>query len=172
VNETAPLMFLGRLDQIKGAHNAIKAAKATNRILWIAGNLPDTADNIAYFRAEIEPHIDGEQVVYLGALNDEQKNYYLGRARALLFPIEWDEPFGMVMIEAMSCGTPVIAFKRGSVQEIVQDGKNGYVVPGVNGIVERLTDIDKIDRADCRKTAEVRFDIDVISQNYLSLFKQ
>ncbi len=115
----APLMFLGRLDKVKGVHTAIAVARATNNHLIIAGNIPHTADNMEYFKTQIEPQIDGKQVQYVGALNDTEKNNYLGQAKALLFPIEWDEPFGMVMVEAMACGTPVIAFNRGSVPEVL-----------------------------------------------------
>ncbi|MDP9077366.1 MAG: glycosyltransferase family 4 protein [Bacteroidota bacterium] len=173
LNETvapdAPLMFLGRLDKIKGVHTAIKAAKASNHTLWMAGNIPETTDNLAYYKSEIEPQIDGKQVVYLGALNDEQKNQYLGQAKALLFPIEWDEPFGMVMVEAMACGTPVIAFKRGSVSEVV-DGDTGFIVTNADEMIEAVSTISSIDRKKCRQRAEARFNTPLITRNYLNLF--
>src|SRR5260221_5913892 len=121
-------MFLGRLDRVKGAHIAIKIAKATNNYLILAGNIYHTPDNLAYFKSEIEPQIDNEQIKYVGPLNDLEKNNYLRQAKALLFPIEWDEPFGMVMVESMACGTPVIAFKRGSVPEVVENGISGFIV--------------------------------------------
>jgi len=166
----APLIFLGRLDRIKGAHTAINVAKATGKKLWIAGNISHTADNQAYFKNEIEPLIDGEQVKYLGALNDAQKNSYLQQAQALLFPIEWDEPFGIVMIEAMACGTPVIAFKRGSVPEVVEEGTSGFIVTNEQQMIEKVVLLNTINRAKCRETAQKRFDVSVIARQYLNLF--
>jgi glycosyltransferase involved in cell wall biosynthesis len=170
VDKDAPLMFLGRLDQIKGAHTAIRVAKTTGSKLILAGNIPETPDNLAYYKAEIEPQIDDEQIVYVGALNDAEKNKYLGQAKVLLFPIEWDEPFGMVMIEAMACGTPVIAFGRGSVQEVVKNGVTGFIVNDAAEMERKVAELGKIDRRICRKTAEERFDVKVIARQYLNLF--
>jgi glycosyltransferase involved in cell wall biosynthesis len=169
VEADAPLMFLGRLDKIKGVHTAINVARATNHKLVIGGNIPHTPDNYQYFKTEIEPLIDNEQIIYLGELNDSQKNIWLGQAKALLFPIEWDEPFGMVMVEAMACGTPVIGFGRGSVHEVINEGITGYVVNNQAEMIDRLEQIDKIDRKDCRATAESRFNIAKIAAQYLSL---
>jgi len=170
VSVDAPLMFLGRLDKIKGAHTAIKVAKATGNKLILAGNTPNTPDNFAYFKTEIEPLIDGDQIKYVGALNDAEKNMWLQQAKALLFPIEWDEPFGMVMIEAMACGTPVIAFKRGSVPEVVKDGVNGFIVINDVEMENAISSIWLIDRAACRAYTEKSFDVKVIAQDYLDLF--
>jgi glycosyltransferase involved in cell wall biosynthesis len=170
VSDDAPLMFLGRLDKIKGAHTAIQAAKATGNRLILAGNIPDTADNYAYYKTEIEPQIDNEQIVYAGALNDAEKNNYLGKAKALLFPIEWDEPFGMVMIEAMACGTPVIAFNRGSVPEVVENAVTGFIVDDTAKMEQKVAEISTINRSRCRQRAEERFDVKVIARQYLNLF--
>jgi glycosyltransferase involved in cell wall biosynthesis len=169
VEANAPLMFLGRLDKIKGLHTAIEVAKTTNNQLWIGGNIPDTADNYRYYKETLEPQFDGEQIIYLGALNDEQKNHYLGKAKALLFPIEWDEPFGMVMIEAMACGTPVIGFKRGSVPEVITDGKNGLIVKNKEAMIQSLQKITTIDRTACRASAFKKFDVSIIAKQYLNL---
>ncbi|PJJ79458.1 glycosyltransferase family 4 protein [Mucilaginibacter auburnensis] len=169
VPDDAPLMFLGRLDKIKGAHTAIAVAKATGHQLILAGNIPHTPDNLEYFKNEVEPLIDGEQIKYVGALNDEEKNYWLKQAKALLFPIEWDEPFGIVMIEAMACGTPVIAFKRGSVPEVVQNGVNGFICNTTDEMIDALQRVDKIDRQQVRASAEKRFAVSVIADNYLQL---
>ena len=171
VEDNAPFMFLGRLDKIKGLHTAIQVAKATNNKLLIGGNIPDTADNYQYYKETLEPQFDGEQIIYLGALNDEQKNHYLGKAKALLFPIEWDEPFGMVMIEAMACGTPVIGFKRGSVPEIISEGINGFIVTNENTMLLALQNFEVINRKECRSYAENRFDTGIIAKKYLSLFE-
>src|SRR5690606_10239181 len=107
VPKDAPLMFLGRVEQVKGCHTAIKVARALNRRLVIAGNKSPLTEEQVYFEQEIAPYIDGTRIMYVGQVNDEQKNHYLRQAAALLFPIEWNEPFGMVMVEAMACGTPV-----------------------------------------------------------------
>jgi glycosyltransferase involved in cell wall biosynthesis len=170
ISPDAPLMFLGRLDRIKGVHTAIKVAKATNHNLIIAGNISHTPDNYQYFKTEIEPHIDDVQIKYVGALNDAEKNTYLQQAKALLFPIEWDEPFGMVMIEAMACGTPVIGFNRGSVPEVLEEGRNGFVVANAQSMIEKISSISNINRKHCRQSAEERFDVKVIAQQYLDLF--
>jgi glycosyltransferase involved in cell wall biosynthesis len=170
VDKKAPLMFLGRLDKVKGVHTAIQVAKATDSQLIIAGNISHTADNLAYFKTEIEPKIDGAQIKYVGPLNDAEKNSYLKNAKALLFPIEWDEPFGMVMTEAMACGTPVIAFKRGAVAEVIAEGITGFVVSNAREMERKTTLLSTIDRALCRETAMLRFDKKVIAQQYLNLF--
>jgi len=170
VDDTAPLMFLGRLDKVKGLHHAIKVAKATGNKLIIGGNIPTTPDNYHYFKTEIEPQIDNEQVKYLGALNDAEKNKYLGQSKALLFPIEWDEPFGMVMIEAMACGTPVIGFNRGSVPEVVSK-ETGIIVNGTSDMISAIIKLSYINRRQCREAAYARFNIDKITHDYLNLFK-
>ena len=169
VNDNAPLMFLGRLDKIKGLHHAIKVAKATNNKLIIGGNIPTTPDNYHYYKSEIEPQIDNEQITYLGALNDSEKSKYLGQAKALLFPIDWDEPFGIVMIEAMACGTPVIAFNRGSVPEVVTS-ETGIIVNDTVEMISAIKKVNEINRSQCRETAFRRFNIDKIAYDYLTLF--
>lgn len=170
VSDDVPLIFLGRMDRIKGAHTAINVAKATNNKLAIAGNISYTADGQAYFKNEIEPKIDSDRIKYVGALNDTEKNEYLGNAKALLFPIEWDEPFGMVMIEAMACGTPVIAFNRGAVPEVVQNGVNGFVVENEAGMINAIPLIKNVNRRICRETTSKKFDLTKTAEAYLSLF--
>jgi glycosyltransferase involved in cell wall biosynthesis len=171
VTSSAPLIFLGRIERVKGCHTAIAIAKSTNQKLIIAGNISPLADEQEYFKQQIEPHIDGEQVVYVGQVNDSQKNEYLGKCKALLFTIEWNEPFGIVMIEAMACGTPVIAFNRGSVPEVVDEGITGFKVSNVQEMQEAVGRIDAIDRGKCRAQAEKRFDVKVIASQYLNLFQ-
>jgi len=168
VADDAPLMFLGRLDQIKGAHTAIRVAKETNNKLIIAGNIPDTADNYDYYKKELEPQFDGEQIIYIGEIDDVKKNEYLGKAKALLFPIEWDEPFGIVMIEAMACGTPVIAFNRGAVPEVINE-ETGIIVTTAEEMIAAVRSIARINRTTCRQVAKSRFDIPVIAAEYLTL---
>jgi glycosyltransferase involved in cell wall biosynthesis len=165
----APLMFLGRMDRIKGLHTAIQVAKETGHRLLIGGNIPDTLDNLKYFKQELEPQFDGEQIIYLGPLNDIQKNKYLSKAKALLFPIEWDEPFGMVMIEAMACGTPVIAMKHGSVPEVIDEHITGIIVTNKDEMAIAVSEIGNINRRHCRERAKSRFDVSVIAKHYLSI---
>ncbi|MDB5132574.1 MAG: hypothetical protein JWR02_2323 [Mucilaginibacter sp.] len=170
VPDDAPLMFLGRLDRIKGAHTAIKVAKAANLQLIIAGNISPTADSARYFKTEIEPYIDGLQIKYIGGLNDIEKNNYLRQAKALLFPIEWDEPFGMVMVEAMACGTPVIAFDRGSVPEVIENGLTGFIVNTDEGMISSISRLKTINRKACRKAAFEKFNRNKIAKQYIALF--
>jgi len=169
VPEDAPLIFLGRIEKVKGCHSAIAVAKATNNKLIIAGNVSPLANEKAYFDKEILPHIDNEQIIHVGAVNDESKNRYLGMAKALLFPIEWNEPFGMVMVEAMACGTPVIAIRRGSVEEVIKEGETGYKVNTVQEMAEKVQQIKYINRENCRAIAKARFDVNKIAEQYLSL---
>jgi len=168
VADDAPLMFLGRLDKVKGVHHAINTAIATGNKLVIGGNISHTPDNYAYYKTGIEPRIDNDQIKYLGPLNDAEKNKWLGQAKALLFPVEWDEPFGIVMIEAMACGTPVIAFNRGSVPEVVSE-KNGIRVDNADGMMAAISRIGEIDRRACRESAKERFDVTVIASEYLNI---
>ncbi|WP_460694080.1 glycosyltransferase [Mucilaginibacter puniceus] len=169
VDSNSPFMFLGRLDKIKGLHTAIAAVLKTNNKLIIGGNIPTTDDNYQYYKNEIEPLFDNEQIVYLGALNDEEKNRYLRQSKALLFPIEWEEPFGIVMVEAMACGTPVIGFKRGAVPEVVDEGITGNIVTDIDGMINAINNIEKIDRLKCREQAEKRFNVAKIANDYLSI---
>ena len=167
--EDAPLMFLGRIEKIKGCHTAIAVAKETGNKLIIAGNISPLADEQEYYEKEIKPFIDGDQITHVGSVNDEQKNYWLGKSKALLFPIEWNEPFGIVMIEAMACGTPVIANNCGSVNEVVDEGITGFKVSDKETMKQALQQVAGISRNACRKKAEERFDVKVIAQQYLTL---
>jgi glycosyltransferase involved in cell wall biosynthesis len=170
VSEDAPLIFLGRIEKVKGAHTAIRVAKATGNRLILAGNISPLPDEQAYFDREIKPHIDDMKIRYVGPLNDEQKNEWLGKAKALLFPIEWNEPFGMVMVEAMACGTPVIGFDKGSVSEVVMEGITGNVVKSENDMINTIEKLQQIDRRSCRAYAMNKFDVSQIAVKYLSLF--
>lgn len=168
VNNDAPLVFLGRLDRIKGAHNAIEVANNTERNLIIAGN--KTKEEGEYFEKEIMPKCDGIKIKYVGPVNDEEKNELLTNAAALLFPIEWDEPFGIVMAESLACGTPVIAFRRGSVPEVIDHGKNGYICENTEEMINLVKEIKKIDRSVCRSSAELNFSKKVITEKYENLY--
>ncbi len=169
-NNESPLMFLGRIERIKGAHTAIAIAKKTGNSLLLAGNISPLEEEQRYFKEEIEPHIDGFTIKYIGALDDVQKSHYLGMSKALLFPIEWNEPFGMVMVEAMACGTPVIGYKRGSVDEVITEGVTGFKVDDFAGMEEKVIKLHTIDRTNCRKVAYGKFDVSVIANKYLNLW--
>jgi glycosyltransferase involved in cell wall biosynthesis len=168
VGDDAPLAFLGRIEPVKGAHNAIAIAKAAGRQLIIAGN--QVAEYKDYFAAEIAPHIDGHRVQYIGPVDDAAKNALLSNSAALLMPIEWEEPFGIVMAEAMACGTPVIGFARGSVCEVVRDGVNGYACRGNADAVWAVGRVHDIDRHAVRQDCERRFSSTVIVDQYESLY--
>ena len=169
LNEEAPLIFLGRIEKVKGCHTAIEVAKATGNKLVIAGNVSTLPEEKDYFDKLIAPQIDGVQIRYIGPVNDARKNEWLGRAKALLFPIEWNEPFGIVMIEAMACGTPVVAFNRGSVNEVIDEGITGYKVDTTSEMIAALANINKLSRAGCRQQAMKRFSVTVIARQYLDM---
>ncbi len=163
------LFFLGRIEDIKGTREAIEVALETKRKLIIAGNIQPGHDE--YFNTNVKPHLNNPLIEYVGPVNDEQKLYYLQRSKAFLFPIKWEEPFGIVMAEAMACGVPVIGFRRGSVPEVVNDGITGYVVDNVEQMITAVNKIDQIDRNNVRKECEERFSLDKISKQYLSIFE-
>jgi glycosyltransferase involved in cell wall biosynthesis len=152
-----PLLFLGRFSPAKGADRAIQAALRTGRQLILAGKI-DASDE-AHAETAIRPFIDGDRIRYVGEADAETKRDLLARAVALLFPIEWDEPFGLVMVEALSAGTPVIGFRRASVPEVIDDGRTGFVVDDVEAMVEAINRVGEIDRRACRTEAERRFTV-------------
>jgi glycosyltransferase involved in cell wall biosynthesis len=172
VHVDAPFIFLGRIERIKGCHTAIQVALKTNQNLIIAGNISPLPEEQQYFEAEIKPYIDDCQIKYVGEVNDRQKNKLLGTAKALLMPIEWNEPFGIVMIEAMACGTPVVAFPAGSVPEVVEQGVTGFIVSSKEQMIEILPQIKTLNRSNCRTRAESRFDVKKIAQEYLTLHER
>jgi glycosyltransferase involved in cell wall biosynthesis len=166
----APLVFLGRIEAIKGPHIAVDVAMRTGVSLVIAGNI--APEHRAWFDATVAPHIDGRQIKYIGAVNDAQKNELLGHARALLMPIRWEEPFGIVMAEALACGTPVIGFARGAVPEVVDDGVTGFVVNDVDDMVAAVGRIDRLDRYACRMRAERSFSSTALVEAYLAVYRE
>ena len=166
----APLVFLGRIERIKGTHNAIRIARETGRRLVIAGNRSDDALTDRYFKEEVEPHLS-ERITYLGPVDSEAKNRLLGGAAAFLMPIEWDEPFGLVMAEALACGTPVIAIGRGAVPEIVEHGVTGACCGSVEEMVTAVQGLDRLSRLACRQAAEAKFSTSVMLEQYLRFYE-
>jgi len=149
------LLFLGRFSPAKGADRAIQAARQAGRRLILAGKVdPPDVDHV---RVAIEPWIDGDRIQYVGEADADAKRRLLAGADALLFPIEWDEPFGLVMVEALASGTPVVGFRRASVPEIVEDGRTGFVVDDVDAMAQAVGRLAEIDRRACRRAAERRF---------------
>jgi glycosyltransferase involved in cell wall biosynthesis len=166
----APLVFLGRMEEIKGPHLAIEVARRAGANLILAGNV--SPEHELWFRENVLPHVDGERVSYVGPVNDAQKNSLLGSARGLLMPILWDEPFGIVMAEAMACGTPVLGFARGAVAEVVEHGRTGYVCENINSLVESIQHVDALSRTDCRLRVERLFSEDVVIDGYISIYRE
>ena len=166
--QPAYLAFLGRISPEKRPDRAIAIAKRSGLPLKIAAKV-DAAD-AAYFREVIEPLLDHPLVEFVGEIGDGEKSAFLGNAQALLFPIDWPEPFGLVMIEAMACGTPVIAWRCGSVPEIVDHGETGFIVATEDEAVAALTRLQLIDRRRVRDVFEQRFTATVMARNYLRLY--
>lgn len=169
LSEDAPLIFLGRIEKIKGCHTAIKVAKETGNKLIIAGNISKLTEEIEYFEKEVKPYIDNKQIVFIGEVNDVQKNEWLGKSKAMLMPIEWNEPFGIVMIEAMACGTPVIGFNCGSVNEVIDENQTGLKVVSFKEMCHAVVQIKKINRENCRIHAFRKYEIAIVAKKYLEL---
>jgi glycosyltransferase involved in cell wall biosynthesis len=154
------LLWIGRLNDDKGPQRAIVAAREADAPLVIAG--PVQPGEEQFFATEVEPHIDGDRVRYIGEVGDEKGELYAS-ARALLMPIRWPEPFGLVMTEAMACGTPVIAFPEGSAPELVLDGETGFVVDDEVEMARAIGRLAEIDPARCRESASERFDVEPVA---------
>lgn len=169
------LVFLGRIARVKGVHSAIEIAKKANKKLVIAGPV-DVArpGGKKYFEEKVKPFVDGDQIQYVGEVNLEEKRKLLSESSALIFPIEWVEAFGLVMIESLACGTPVIAYNIGAPAEVVENGKTGFVCESgdINGMVESVGKIEGIKRSDCRQSAEERFSKEIMVENYIKLFEK
>ena len=168
---TAPLVFLGRLDRCKGAHTAIAVAHQLRRQLIIAGTISPLAHEREYFEREVQPLIDGSRIRYVGPVDDRQKNSLLGAAAALLTPIEWEEPFPVILPEAMLCGTPVIGFRRGGLPEGIDHGRTGFVCDRFADMIEAVRRLPEINRHDCRQEAERRFSTETIVGDYERLYR-
>jgi glycosyltransferase involved in cell wall biosynthesis len=171
VREDAPLVFLGRIQEIKGTHTAIRIAKESGRRLVIAGNRSANPEIDRFFREEVEPHLS-EQITYIGSIGTTEKNQLLGEAAAFLMPIEWDEPFGLVMVEALACGTPVIGIARGAVPEIVEEGVTGACCNSTEEMIQAVKRISIYSRKACRTAAETRFSSKIMVDHYVDFYEE
>jgi glycosyltransferase involved in cell wall biosynthesis len=162
------LLFFGRIHPDKGAWEAIQIALRSGRRLIMAGIIQDEA----YFKEKVKPFLDNERICFVGAVGRVQRNELLGSAYALLHPINFDEPFGLSVAEAMMCGTPVVTFPRGSMPELVRDGETGILAGSLEEAVERIPAVAEISRAACRQWAQSRFSIEKMAGDYLRVYRQ
>lgn len=164
----APLVFLGRIEEIKGPHLAIELARRAGRKLIIAGNIPP--EHRCWYDAHVAPYIDGREVRYIGPVDDAAKNMLLGEAAALLMPILWEEPFGIVMAEAMACGTPVLGFRRGAVPEVVEHGVTGFVTDTIEEMAAAVAQLGMLRRAASRARVEQLYSDQAVTDGYLRVY--
>ena len=162
------LLFFGRIHPHKGVREAIDVAQRVGIKLVIAGIIQDQD----YFAAEVEPHIDGKTVEYLGSVGPDQRADVLGHALALLHLISFEEPFGLSMVESMACGTPVIAYARGSIPEIIRHGETGYIVEDIEHAVNAVANVRSIDRSACREDVEQRFSHTRMARDYVDAYEK
>jgi glycosyltransferase involved in cell wall biosynthesis len=166
-------VWMGRFVQEKGAHLAIEAAKRANMPLILGGTVDEhIPDSVQYFQEMIEPQIDDDSIKYVGPVNLEQKLILLSGARCFLNPIEWEEPFGLVMVEAMMSYCPVISFERGAAGELIVDGKTGFLVDTLDEMVQAITRIGEIDRKETRQHAEQHFSARSMTEKYIRVYQK
>ena len=168
---TAPLVFLGRLERCKGAHTAIAVAKRLDRSLIVAGNRSTLPEEQVYFDREVAPLIDGTLVKYVGPVDNEQKNALLGGAAALLLPVEWEEPFPVVLPESLLCATPVIGFRRGGIPEGIDHGRTGFICDTPDEMADAIRRLPEIDRSYCRREGIRRFGDAAVVDAYEQLYR-
>jgi len=160
-------LFFGRIHNDKGTKEAIEIARACNKKLILAGIIQDET----YYKKYIAPNLDNKNVVFTGSVGPVQRNQLLGKATALLHPINFEEPFGLSVIESMACGTPVIAFNRGSMPELIENGKNGFTVNTVDDAIEAVRQIKNIDRKYCRRYIEQHFTVNQMAEKYIRVYE-
>ncbi len=161
------LVFFGRMHPDKGAREALEIAEACGKKLILAGIVQDRE----YFDRFVAPRLDNDKAAYIGSVGPVERSRLLGNARALLHPIAFDEPFGLSVVESMACGTPVIAFDRGSMPELIADGKTGFIADTVDEAIASVARIDEIDRAACRRHVERHFTVERMVDDYLKVYR-
>ncbi|MFD1858874.1 glycosyltransferase family 4 protein [Aeromicrobium camelliae] len=169
VEKDSYVLWIGRFSPDKGAHLAIDAARRAGRRILLAGKLNEPSEH-TYFEQEVAPRL-GQQAEYVGEADAALKRELFAGARCLVFPIQWEEPFGMVMIEALACGTPVVATRRGSVPEVVQNGTTGLIVDAVDDLAAAIIAAEDLDPQACRRQAEERFDLPVMATGYERVYR-
>jgi glycosyltransferase involved in cell wall biosynthesis len=162
------ILYFGRIHHDKGTREAIRIAKKAGKRLLIAGIIQDQE----YYQKYIEPELDDKQIIYLGPAKSKKRDELLRKASCLIHPINFAEPFGLSIIEAMACGTPVIAYPRGAMPELIRDGLNGFLPPDEDGILKALDKIADIDRKDCRKYVEEEFSISRMVSQYIEVYEK
>ena len=165
------LLFVGRISKQKGVHIAIEVAQKLNLPLIIAAKLENAEGNMEYFKESIEPHLN-DQIQWIGEVDEQTRNQLMANALCFLHPITWPEPFGLTLAESMACGCPVIAMGLGSIPEIIQDGKTGFVVNTVDEMIEAVKKIKTIDRLTCRKYAFANFSPRIMAQGYVDIYNK
>jgi len=161
------LLFFGRIHHDKGAREALEIARGCNKKLIMAGIIQDEG----YYHQYVEPYLDEHNAVYVGSVGPIQRNLLLKKAYALLHPINFNEPFGLSVVESLACGTPIIAFNRGSMPELIEDGKNGFLVTTVDEAIDAVARINGIDRACCRRRVEQHFTVDRMVEEYIQVYE-
>jgi glycosyltransferase involved in cell wall biosynthesis len=164
------LLVMGRISRDKGQDIAIKIAKKLGLKLILTGPVHDV--NKEYYQKKIKPNVDGKQIIYKGEISTKERNELYAKAKCFLMPIQWEEPFGLVVTEAMACGTPVVAFNRGAMPEIMKNGKTGYIVNNEKEMIEAIKKVDNINPRACRKWVEKRFTSRHMTDNYLNLYRK
>jgi glycosyltransferase involved in cell wall biosynthesis len=164
------LAFLGRISPEKRVDRAIEIARRSGLRIKIAAKIDD--NDRAYYEREIAPLFDDPLVDYVGEIGESEKNDFLGGAVALIFPVDWPEPFGLVMIEAMACGTPVITCRRGSIPEVIDEGVTGFIVDDVDAAVAAVSRLGELDRRRCRAVFEERFSVSRMARDYVALYEE
>jgi glycosyltransferase involved in cell wall biosynthesis len=166
------LLYVGRISPEKGVHHAIEAAKKLDLPLIIAAKL-DTyyEEYLIYYRDHIEPHLS-DKIKFIGEVDTKKRNELMSKALAFLHPVTWPEPFGLTLIEAMACGCPVVAFRQGSIPELVQEGKTGFVVETVDEMVEAIKRIPALSREECMKYSRTHFNARRMADEYEQLYNE
>jgi glycosyltransferase involved in cell wall biosynthesis len=164
------LLWMGRMDPVKGAQRAIAAARRAGIRLVLAGPVQPGQED--YFRSKIAPHLDGDRVRFVGEVGGRRRKQLFAHAKAFVMPIRWAEPFGMVMVEALACGTPVIAFPEGAASEIVIDGENGFLVADEQAMADAIGWLGAIDPLRCRESVVSRYDVAIVADGYEAIYRR